>query len=184
MLRDLECVLFPPGQIAERVQALANKITADYAGKPLVLVAVVNGAIPFVADLMRAITLPLEFESVRASSYGGGTESSGSPDIVLPDSLDIAGRHVMVVDDILDTGHTLSRIVAALRQHGAASVRTCVLLEKPARNHTGFQADYAGFTIPDRFVVGYGLDHARRYRNLPCIGVLKPPHENPATGNS
>jgi hypoxanthine phosphoribosyltransferase len=159
--------------IAARVGELGLEIARDYSGKDLVLVVVLKGGFMFAADLARAIDLPLRVEFFRAESYGDGEVSSGGVRVTLdPDTL-LAGRNVLLVEDIVDTGRTLSEIVKALRAHGPASLKICALLDKPARRIVPVPIDYLGFTIGDEFVVGYGLDQAGLYRNLPFVGVVK-----------
>ena len=160
-------------EIAARVAELGRAIARDYAETSLVLVGVLQGAIPFVADLMRAIAIDLTIDFVRTSSYGSGTESSGTVRLVADLSVDIADRHVLIVDDIVDTGHTLAALKRALETRRPRSVRTCVLLDKTGRRQTEVTVDYAGFTIPNVFVVGYGLDFDGLYRNLPYVATLE-----------
>jgi hypoxanthine phosphoribosyltransferase len=169
----LAAVLFTEAQIKRRVRGLAREIKAVYGNREFTVNALINGAILNTADLMREIDNPVRLDCIRASSYGTGTRSARAPKIVAPLSLDIAGRDVLVVDDILDSGKTLAAVTALARKLRPASLRTCVLLDKKTRREVPFEADFVGFEIPDRFVVGYGLDFAERYRNLPCIGVLK-----------
>jgi hypoxanthine phosphoribosyltransferase len=159
-------------EIAARVAELGRAITRDYAAANLVLVGVLQGAIPFVADLMRALSIDLTVDFLRASSYGSGTTSSGTVRLVTDLTVDIADRHVLVVDDIVDTGHTLAALKRALEARGPRSVRTCVLLDKTGRRETEVTIDYVGFTIPNVFVVGYGLDYDGLYRNLPYVATL------------
>jgi hypoxanthine phosphoribosyltransferase len=159
-------------EIAARVAELGRAITRDYAGTDLVLVGVLQGAVPFVADLMRAISLDLTVDFVRASSYGSGTTSSGTVRLVADLSVGIADRHVLIVDDIVDTGHTLAELKRRLEARGPRSVRTCVLLDKTGRRETEVTVDYVGFSIPNVFVVGYGLDYNGLYRNLPYVAAL------------
>ena len=159
-------------EIVARVAELGRAISRDYAETRLVLVGVLQGAIPFVADLMRAVALDLTVDFVRTSSYGSGTTSSGSVRLVTDLSIDIADRHVLIVDDIVDTGHTLAALKRTLEARGPRSVRTCVLLDKTGRRETAVSIDYVGFTIPNVFVVGYGLDYDGLYRNLPYVATL------------
>jgi hypoxanthine phosphoribosyltransferase len=159
-------------EIAARVAELGRVITRDYAAANLVLVGVLQGAIPFVADLMRALSIDLTVDFLRASSYGSGTTSSGAVRLVTDLTVDIADRHVLIVDDIVDTGHTLAALRRALEVRGPRSVRTCVLLDKTGRRETEVTIDYVGFTIPNVFVVGYGLDYGGLYRNLPHVATL------------
>lgn len=164
--------LIPARRIQRRVKELGEQIRQDYAGQNLTVVALLKGTFVFLADLVRHMDLPLELDFIGAASYGRGTRPGKlifTKDLQLP----VAGRHVLLVDDILDTGATLGAVARRLRARKPASLRTCVLLDKPSRRTVPFQADYVGFTIPDHFVVGYGLDYAERYRNLPFVGVLE-----------
>src|SRR4026209_1536472 len=168
-------VLVPEAQIQANVHALAKRLTPDYAGQPLTLVSVLKGALPFMADLMRAIDMPVQIDLMEVSSYGGtATESSGLVRIIKDLSSSIAGRDVLIVEDIIDTGLTLNYLQRYLRGKNPRSLRICALLDKPARRLVDIPIDYLGFTIPDQFVVGYGLDYGEFYRNLPFIGVLRP----------
>ena len=173
-LKHLDHVLVSQGAIRRRVAALGDEINRFYRGKDLTVIAIVNGALIFTADLLRELRSPLRLDCVRASSYHSGTKSVGKPRVIDNLKLDIAGQHILLVDDILDTGKTLAAVKQLLIGKGAASVRTCVLLDKKARRVVPFEAEFVGFEIPNEFVVGYGLDFNERYRNLPCIGVLKP----------
>lgn len=167
--------------IAARCRQLGRTITREHAGQDLLVLPLLGGAFCFVADLVRAIPLPgLELRFASARSYVG-CSSSGS--VALADLPDCQGRPVLVVDDILDTGRTLSAVLAALQQRGASRLRSCVLLDKPARRCVSIQADLVGFTIPDRFVVGYGLDHDGRWRHLPDVCVLNVPAEDEPNRN-
>lgn len=180
MEQDMERVLFTQEQVAGRIREMAQEITRDYAGKAPLVVGILRGSFIFMADLVRQLELPLSLDFLSASSYGAGTVSSGKVNIRLDLQEDIAGRDVLLVEDILDTGNTLSKLVAELQGRGPASLKLCVLLDKPDRRTKPIQADYVGFTIPDAFVVGCGLDYDQRYRNLPYIGILKPSvYENP-----
>ena len=165
-------LLISERRIRARIAALGRTIDADYRDRPLVLVVVLKGACVFVADLMRRITIPFALDFIAASSYGKGTRSSGT--VALGgldqlDRLDIGGRHALVIEDILDTGLTSAAILDALRQRGPASLGLCALLRKPAAAALDLPVAYVGFDIPDNFVVGYGMDHAERYRNLPAV---------------
>ena len=171
---DIAEVLIDEQAIAAKVRELGTAITDDYRGKDLVLVSILKGALPFLADLMRQMPIPLALDFLEVSSYGDATESSGNVRILKDLAKPIEGREVVVVEDILDTGHTLSYVIEHLHSKQPRSVRLCTLLDKPARRIVPIQIDYRGFEIPDKFVVGYGLDYAERYRNLPFIGVLKP----------
>ncbi|HKC90434.1 MAG TPA: hypoxanthine phosphoribosyltransferase [Candidatus Limnocylindria bacterium] len=170
---DIAEILVSAEDIGAKVRELGTRIAADYAGKDLVLVSILKGALPFLADLMRATQIPLALDFLEVSSYGTGTESSGVVRILKDLAQPIEGRDVLVVEDILDTGQTLTYVMEHLRAQRPASVRLCVLLDKPARRVVPVEIDYRGFEIPDKFVVGYGLDYAERYRNLPFVGVLK-----------
>ncbi len=170
---DLE-ILIPAPALAARVAELGAQITADYRGRDLVLVCLLKGALFFCADLARAIDLPLRLEFVRAASYGAGTATSGRVRIDEVDVAPLSGADVLVVEDIVDSGLTLARILAHLRAGGPRSVEVCCLLLKDRGRSHPFTLRYVGFRIPDRFVVGYGLDHAERYRNLPCVAALVP----------
>jgi hypoxanthine phosphoribosyltransferase len=170
---EIESVLISQERLARRVRRLAAQIQNDFAGRDLVIVALLNGTVVFLADLLRRLSLPLRLDFIGVSSYGGGTESA---DLVFTKELrlDVSGRDVLVVDDILDTGKTLSRVTARLTKLRPGLIKICVLLDKPSRRLEKITADYVGFTIPNHFVVGYGLDYAERYRNLPFVGVLRP----------
>jgi hypoxanthine phosphoribosyltransferase len=169
--RDIEAILIPAPRIQRRVTELAQTISADYRGKDFVIVALLNGTVMFLADLMRRLEFPLQLDLMGVSSYRGGT-SSGKLEFTRPLKLSVRDRHVLLVDDILDTGKTLRAVTAELASLGAASVKTCVLLDKPAGRVGEFVADYVGFVVPHLFVVGYGLDYDEKYRNLPFVGVL------------
>jgi len=171
---DVEEILLTQDQIQARVAQLGAQLTADYAGRDPVLISVLKGSIVFLADLVRGVQLPLSIDIMEVSSYGAATESSGQVRILKDLSHPIEGRDVVVVEDIIDTGLTLNYLLRYLREKGPASLRICCLLDKPARRLTEIEIDYVGFTIPDRFVVGYGLDYGERYRNLPYVGVLRP----------
>ncbi|XP_076920684.1 uncharacterized protein LOC143581886 [Bidens hawaiensis] len=179
---DILTVLWSPEQLLQKVQDLASKITHDFSSPDSsapVIVGVATGAFLFLADLVRNIKLPLTVDFVRAESYGSGTVSRGSPKISCDVKLDVTGKHVVLVEDIVDTGNTVSRLIAYLEAKGASSVSVCTLLDKPSRRTVQFELlgdgkFYSGFECPDCFVVGYGLDFDERYRNLPYIGVLKP----------
>jgi len=171
---DLKEVLITPERLQERIAELAARIDADYAGRDLLLVGVLKGAVMVLADLARAMHLPVEMDWMAVSSYGSGTKSSGVVRILKDLDNDITGRHVLVVEDIVDSGLTLSWLVGNLRSRNPASVRVCVLLRKPEAARMDVDVAYTGFEIGDEFVIGYGLDYAQRYRNLPFIGTLAP----------
>ena len=172
--KDIQEVLFSQQQLEERVDQIAQEITRDYAGKEIVLISVLRGSFVFMADLVRRITLPCTIDFMSVSSYGSGTSSTGQVQITKDLSGDISGKHILVVEDILDSGNTLSYLLKLLEQRKPASIRLCTLLDKPERRVKPVEVHYSGFTIPDAFVVGYGLDYAEHYRNLPYIGILKP----------
>jgi hypoxanthine phosphoribosyltransferase len=171
--KEVECVLITEEQLARRIKILAREIERDFRGRETVVVSLLNGTVMFLADLIRHLNLPLRLDFIGVSSYGLGTESG---DLVFTKELrlDVRGRDVLLVDDILDTGKTLGRVLPKIRALKPRRIKTCVLLEKAARRVEKIQADYVGFAIPDLFVVGYGLDYAERYRNLPFVGVLHP----------
>jgi len=169
---ELAAVLVTRAQLEQRVRELSEMIQRDFADRELVVVALLTGTIVFLADLIRRLTLPLRLDFIGVSSYGNRTVP-GQLNFTKELRLDVCGRDVLVVDDILDTGQTLSRVLARLRLLEPRTIKVCVLLEKQARRTEKIQADYVGFSVPDLFVVGYGLDFAERYRNLPFIGVLK-----------
>ncbi len=172
--QDIDHVLFSEEQLAQRVAEIAARIDKDYAGKEPLLVSVLRGSFVFMADLVRQITIPCTVDFMAVSSYGSGTTSSGQVKIVKDLSENIEGKDVIVVEDILDSGNTLSYLLRLLEARHPASIRLCTLLDKPERRTKPVAVQYSGFTIPDEFVVGYGLDYDERYRNLPYIGVLKP----------
>ena len=172
--QDIERVLFTEEALKARVAELAAQIDQDYAGREPMFISVLRGSFIFMADLVRAVTLPCKLDFMAVSSYGSGTTSSGQVKITKDLSESIEGRDVLVVEDILDSGNTLSYLLQLLQARRPASVRLCTLLDKPSRRTKPVELHYSGFTIPDYFVVGYGLDYDEKYRNLPYIGVLKP----------
>lgn len=174
MHRDIERVLFSKEVIDEKVAQIAGRINTDYAGKNPLLISVLKGSFIFMADLIRNITIPCTVDFMAVSSYGKKSVTTGAVKIIKDLELDIEGRHVIVVEDILDSGITLSYIMNLMNAKKPASIRLCTLLDKPARRVNPVTVDYQGFEIPDEFVVGYGLDYAERYRNLPYIGILAP----------
>jgi hypoxanthine phosphoribosyltransferase len=171
--KEVERVLITDKQLARRVKTLAREIERDFRGRELVVVSLLSGTVMFLADLIRHLNLPLRLDFMGVSSYGRGTES-GELVFTKELRLDVRGRDVLLVDDILDTGKTMSRVLPKIRALQPRRIKTCVLLDKPARRVEKICADYVGFAIPDFFVVGYGLDFAERYRNLPFVGVLHP----------
>jgi hypoxanthine phosphoribosyltransferase len=171
--KEIRRVLITEDQLARRVKVLAREIGADFRGREMVVVSLLSGTVMFLADLLRHLNLPLRLDFMGVSSYGLGTES-GELVFTKELRLDVRGRDVLLVDDILDTGKTLSRVLPKIRALRPRRIRTCVLLNKAARRVENISADYVGFEVPDYFVVGYGLDFAERYRNLPFVGVLRP----------
>jgi hypoxanthine phosphoribosyltransferase len=171
--KEVERVLITEDQIEQRIKTLAREIERDFRGREMVVVSLLNGTVMFLADLMRHVNLPLRLDFMGVSSYGAGTES-GELVFTKELRLDVRGRDVLLIDDILDTGKTLSQVLPKLRALKPRCIKICVLLDKPSRRVENIRADYAGFQIPDYFVVGYGLDFAERYRNLPFVGVLHP----------
>ena len=173
MQDDLERTLFDEATILARLDELAAQITRDYSDRELTVIAVLNGSLIFMADLLRRIPLPLKLDCLSVASYHGGTKTTGEvvfKQIMLPD---VAGRHILILDDILDSGLTLAAIRRRLEEAKPLSIRVCVLLEKQIVRTVAVDADYVGFEIGNEFVIGYGLDYMERYRNLPCIGVLR-----------
>jgi hypoxanthine phosphoribosyltransferase len=174
MQDDVAEILLDADTIAARVRQLGAELARDYAGRDPVLVSILKGALPFLADLMRATPIPLALDFLEVSSYGSSTQTSGVVRVLKDLANPIEGRHVLVVEDIVDTGLTLNYVMEHLRAQRPASLKLCALLDKPARRIVPLPIDYRGFEIPDKFVIGYGLDYAERYRNLPFIGVLRP----------
>lgn len=174
---DIERVLITEEELDRIVTRLAEEITRYY-GRPdknLVLLCILKGSIIFMSDLMKKLTIPVEIDCMRVSSYGAGTRSAGNVKIVLDlDRPDIKNCDLLIIEDIIDSGNTLSYLTEYLKLKGARSVKTCTLLDKPSRRTVDFTPDYVGIEIPDEFVVGYGLDYAERYRTLPYVGILKP----------
>ncbi|MBU3818991.1 MAG: hypoxanthine phosphoribosyltransferase [Candidatus Faecalibacterium intestinavium] len=172
---DIKTVLVTEEQLKAKVAELGARISRDYEGKNLVLVSILKGAVVFMADLMRAVTIPCSIDFMVVSSYGGtNTQTTGLVKIVKDLDADLTGRDVLIVEDILDTGVTLSNLVPMLKMRNPSSVKICAILDKPTRRKADIQPDYEGFQVPDEFVVGYGLDYDEKYRNLPYVGVLKP----------
>jgi len=160
-------------KIKQRVKEIAGEIMGDYKDRPIMFLGTLKGAIHFLSDLTREIPLNVEIDFIKASSYGDNTQSSGQVTLEYNPSTDVAGRHVILVEDIVDTGHTVKYLKKYLLDKGVASLSICALLDKPDRREAeGIAIDYLGFSIPDKFVVGYGLDYAQRYRNLPYVGVV------------
>lgn len=174
MHQDIEDILISEEELQTKITALGRQITHDYAGKNLLLLGTLKGAVPFIADLARAINLPLELDYMAVASYGNSTQSSGIVRIIKDLEGPIDQKHVLIIEDIIDSGLTLHYLVDLLRRRNPLSLKICSLLNKERTRLKDVPIDYHGFTIPDKFVVGYGLDYAQLYRNLPYIGILKP----------
>ncbi len=174
MNKDLAYVMFTPEELHQRVREIGQQLTAEYQGKAPLLLCIMKGSLVFTADLMREMNLPCTLESITLSSYRANATRPGDLSLTAPFEVDVTGRDVIVIEDILDTGRTLSYVMKLLKAEAPASLKLVVLLDKPSRREAPVEADIVGFTVPDAFVVGYGLDYDQKYRNLPCIGVLKP----------
>lgn len=174
MHNDVEKILLSEQEIADMVKGLGRQISEDYKDKNLLMVSVLKGSVVFMADLMRAITIPCRIDFMSVSSYGSGTKSSGTVKIQKDLDLDLRGYDLLIVEDILDSGKTLSHLVELLSLRGPKSIKICTFLDKPERRTANIKADYVGTSVPDEFVVGYGLDYDEKYRNLPYLGVLRP----------
>lgn len=174
MRQDIEEVLFSEEQISQIVARIGQEISRDYAGKNLLLVSVLKGSVVFMADLMRAITIPARIDFMATSSYGSGVKSSGVVRILKDLDLELKGYDILIVEDILDSGKTLQYLTRLLQSRGPASIRICTLFDKPERREVEVFPTYVGARIPDAFIVGYGLDYDEKYRNLPFVGILKP----------
>lgn len=174
MDQDIEKILLSEEEIAAKVAEIGKKISEDYEGKDPIIISVLKGSFMFMADLVRAITIPCTVDFMSVSSYGSGTSSSGEVKIVKDFDNSIENRHVIIVEDILDSGRTLNYLMKTLKARGAASLALCTFLDKPERRVVPVEVAYSGFRVPDSFIVGYGLDYDQRYRNLPYVGVLKP----------
>lgn len=174
MTDDILKVLISEEELRSKVKELGAKISADYAGKNLMMVSVLKGSIVFMADLMRAITVPCEIDFMSVSSYGADVKTSGVVKIIKDLDQKLEGKDLLIVEDILDSGMTLSYIREMLQQRNPSSIKLCTLFDKPERRSVDIQADYSGICVPDEFIVGYGLDYDEKYRNLPYVGVLKP----------
>lgn len=173
MNNDIERILFTQDQISQKIQAAAAWADARYAGKNPLCISVLKGSVMFFCDLVRAMETPVQIDFMTVSSYGSGTESTGTPKIVMDLSVDVSGRDVLLVEDIVDSGYTLLRMKKLLTGRDCKSFTTIALFDKPSRRKVDVAADYACFEIGDEFIVGYGLDYAQQYRNLPYVGVLK-----------
>ncbi|MEG2813799.1 MAG: hypoxanthine phosphoribosyltransferase [Oscillospiraceae bacterium] len=174
MENDILKILLTQNEIQNRVLEIGKRISNDYVGKNLTMISVLKGSIVFMADLMRAITIPCDIDFMAVSSYGNGVKTSGVVKIIKDLDIELVNRDLLIVEDILDSGKTLSYIKKILTERNPNSIKICTLLDKPDRRQADIFSDYSGFTVPDEFVVGYGLDYAEKYRNLPYIGVLKP----------
>ena len=174
MINDVEKVLLSEEQLSQKIAELGEEISKDYQGKEIVAICVLKGAILFMADLAMAVKVPMALDFMAVSSYGNGTSTSGTVRILKDLDNSIEGKHVLVVEDIIDSGVTLKYLLKNLKSRKPASIKLCTLLNKPERRRVEVDIDYCGFTVPDYFLVGYGLDYAEKYRNLPFIGILKP----------
>lgn len=174
MYSDIQEVLYSEEQIQAKIKELGEKISIDYEGRNPLVICVLKGAFVFMADLVKRITIPLELDFMAVSSYGQSTKSSGVVKIIKDLDVPVEGRHVLIVEDIIDSGLTLSYLIDVLERRNALSISVVALFNKPARRTVELEPDYEGFGLPDEFIVGYGLDYAEKYRNLPFVGVLKP----------
>lgn len=171
---DIQEILFTEADIAEIVRNLGEQLSRDYRDLNPLVICVLKGAAPFMSDLTRRMDIPLEMDFMAVSSYGASSESSGVVRIMKDLEVPVEQRHILIVEDIIDTGLTLQYLIDIFKRRNAASLKVVTLLDKPERRNTGFKPDYCGATVPNEFVVGYGLDYAEKYRNLPYIGILKP----------
>jgi len=174
MKEDIKEVLLDEAKISEIVKGLGEQISKDYEGKDLLMISVLKGSVVFMADLMRSITIPCSIDFMAVSSYGSGTKTSGNVKIIKDLDINLEGRDLLIVEDILDSGKTLSYLLEILSARKPGSIKLCTFLDKPERRQVDLQADYVGAKVPDEFVVGYGLDYDEKYRNLPYVGILKP----------
>lgn len=174
MHKDLESIVLTKEEISKEVKKIASQLNEFYKGEEVIFVCVLKGSIPFYADLVREVNFPVTFDMICASSYGASTDSSGTLKIKLDSGVSFENRHVLIIEDILDTGNTLYNLKEHFSDRNPKSMKLCCLLDKPSRRLRDIEADFCGFKIPDVFVVGYGLDYAEKYRELPYIGVLKP----------
>ncbi|OBR68458.1 hypoxanthine phosphoribosyltransferase [Paenibacillus oryzae] len=174
MQNDIKDVLYSEEQIIQKVKELGAQLSTDFEGRNPLVICVLKGAFIFMSDLVKNITVPLEIDFMAVSSYGASTKSSGVVKIIKDLDVPVEGREILIVEDIIDSGLTLSYLIDVLEHRGAKSVTVVALFDKPARRTVDLQPDYRGFTLPDEFVVGYGLDYAEQYRNLPYVGILKP----------
>ena len=174
MQNDIKEVLISEEEIQQKIKELGLQLSAEYAGRTPLVICVLKGAFIFMADLVKAITVPVEMDFMAVSSYGASTKSSGVVKIIKDLDVSVEGRDILIVEDIIDSGLTLSYLIELLRNRNAATISVVTLFDKPAGRTVNLEASYTGFVLPDEFVVGYGLDYAERYRNLPYVGVLKP----------
>lgn len=174
MHSDIQEVLYSEEQIQEKIKEMGELISADYEGRTPLVICVLKGAVVFMADLIKRVKVPLEIDFMAVSSYGASTKSSGVVKIIKDLDVPVEGRHIIIVEDIIDSGLTLSYLIDVLERRNALSISVAALFNKPARRTVELEPDYSGFILPDEFVVGYGLDFSERYRNLPYIGILKP----------
>lgn len=174
MNSDIEKVLFTKEELADKISEMGKAISRDYKGESLLLVSVLKGSVVFMADLMRAIDIECQIDFMVVSSYGNDTVSKGNVKVIKDLDIDLKDYSLLLVEDILDSGMTLNRLKQILSLRQPKSIKVCTLLDKPARRKADINADYKGFDVPDEFIVGYGLDYAEKYRNLPYIGILKP----------
>ena len=173
MLEDIKSILIDKDELDKKVTELGARISKDYADKKLLVISVLKGASVFMSDIIRKITIPIQIDFMAASSYGNGTSTSGRVKIIKDLDIDVSGFDILIVEDILDSGVTLSNLIEILKSRNPRSVKVCTLLNKPSRHKVEVPVAYEGFVVPDEFVVGYGLDYAEYYRNLPFIGILK-----------
>lgn len=173
MMQDIEKVLISEEEIQAKIRELGATLAEEYRDKNPIFLGILKGVIVFFADMIRAVPIPCEIDLIAVSSYGAGTVSSGKIKMEKDLSLDLEGRHIVILEDIIDSGRTLSYTIDYLKSKNPASLKICTLLDKPARRQVDLEADYIGFTVPDEFLIGYGLDYAEHYRNLPYIGILK-----------
>ncbi|MCD1261873.1 hypoxanthine phosphoribosyltransferase [Paenibacillus athensensis] len=174
MHSDIQEVLYSEEQIQDKIKEMGELISADYEGRTPLVICVLKGAFMFMADLIKRVEVPLEIDFMAVSSYGASTKSSGIVKIIKDLDVPVEGRHIIIVEDIIDSGLTLSYLIDVLERRNALSISVAALFNKPARRTVELEPDYSGFILPDEFVVGYGLDYAEKYRNLPYIGILKP----------
>ncbi|MFD2611529.1 hypoxanthine phosphoribosyltransferase [Paenibacillus gansuensis] len=174
MHNDIQEVLFSEEQLQQKVKELGELLSKEYGGRNPLVICVLKGAFVFMSDLVKRIEIPLEIDFMAVSSYGASTKSSGVVKIIKDLDTSVEGRHILIVEDIIDSGLTLSYLIDVLERRNAQSIKVVTLFDKPSGRRVEMEADYTGFTLPDKFIVGYGLDYAEKYRNLPYIGVLKP----------